>query len=71
MLTILLTSLICGVYGVRGGLAEVNDAVLMHSLSQYGEHEVLQVPRLALLLNPAEDTAGQFSEVVHADLLVE
>ena len=48
----------------------MNDAVLVHRLSQYGEHQVLQVARLALLLNPAEDAARQLREVVHADLLV-
>ena len=59
-----LAPLICGVYGV-------DDAVLVNSLSQYGVHQVLEVPWFALLLDPAEDAAGQLGEIVHADLLVE
>ena len=59
-----LAPLICGVYGV-------DDAVLVNCLSEYGVHQVLQVPGLALLLDPAEDAARELGEIVHADLLVE
>ena len=43
----------------------------MHGLPEDGVHEVLQVPGLALLLDPAEDAARELGEIVHADLLVE
>ena len=59
-----LAPLICGVYGV-------DETVLVNCLSEYGVHQVLQVPRFTLLLDPTEDAARQLGEVVHADLLVE
>ena len=59
-----LAPLICGVDGV-------DKTVLVNCLSQDGVHQVLQVSRFALLLDPTEDAARQLGEVVHADLLVE
>ena len=58
-----LAPLICRVYGV-------DDAVLVNGLSENGVHQVLQVSRLALLLDPTEDAARELGEIVHADLLV-
>ena len=66
----LLVSLISRVQGLR--VARVAGlSLLLDGLSQDVVHQVLQVPGLALLLDPGEHTARQLGEVVHTHLGVE
>ena len=68
---VVLISRISGLSIGRVECSTVDSLLLPDGLPQDGVHEVLQVPGLALLLDPVEDTPGQLSKVVHAHLLVE